>query len=238
MNYRYMLSAALAATTAGISNADVAGLIQSNSYYQADGTTKTELSSAAFAVVDLFLDFSATGTDGYPVEDAFLLNMYGVNVTARGFSEFNHSDLTDEGSWLPSFTLPAADARPNIDSFITVGTPSPPEAPNATALDPNFGSGTNAEIFGTDIGWYAPPVREQGGVDENLQVWIGRFAVTGEEARQGANFTMTGIAGYYYGAGTGPFSGETEGTFSFIPAPGMLAACGIGGLLGVRRRRH
>ena len=100
MNYRYMLSAALAATTASISNADVAGLIQSNSYYQADGTTKTELSSAAYAVVDLFLDFSATGTDGYPVEDAFLLNMYGVNVTARGFSQFNQSDLTEKGSWV------------------------------------------------------------------------------------------------------------------------------------------
>jgi hypothetical protein len=236
MNYRCILSAAVVAMTAGISNADVAGLIQTTSYYESDGTTDSTFSSAAYAVVDLYLDFTEAGTDGYPIEDAFLLNLYGINVTARGFSSFNQSDLTAEGSWLPSFSLPVGDAKPNIDSFVTLGTPSA-SSPNTTALDPNFNNGANADIFGTDIGWYAPPNPSQGGVDENLQVWIGRFAVTGEEARNGADFTITGNAGYYYGPGTGPFSEETGGTFSFIPAPGVLAVLGMGGMLRPRKRR-
>ena len=238
MNYRYVLSAAVVASTAAISNADVAGLIQTNSYYKADGNTASDLSSAAYAVVDLFLDFSKQGTDGYAVEDAFLLNMYGVNVTARGFTDFHQSDFTTEGSWLPSLSLPLESPETNIDSFVTIGIPDPTEAPNATALDPNFNNGENSDVFGSDIGWYAPPIREQGGVDDSLQVWIGRFTVTGEEARQGANFTLTGTAGYYYGAGTGPFSADTEGTFSFIPAPGLLATFGLGGLLSTRSRRR
>ena len=94
MNYRFILSAAIVATTAGISSADVAGIIQNTSYYDADGTTESTLSSAAYAVVDLYLDFTEAGTDGYPIEDAFLLNLYGVNVTARGFSAFHQSALT------------------------------------------------------------------------------------------------------------------------------------------------
>jgi hypothetical protein len=236
MNYRLILSAAIVATTAGISSADVAGIIQNTSYYDADGTTESTLSSAAYAVVDLYLDFTEAGTDGYPIEDAFLLNLYGVNVTARGFSAFNQSDLTAEGSWLPSFSLPVGNAKPKVDSFVTLGTPSPP-VPNSTALDPNFNSGANADIFGTDIGWYAPPTPSQGSVDEDLKVWIGRFAVTGQEARQGANFTLTGNAGYYYGPGTGPFSEETGGTFSFIPGPGALAFLGLGGFFRPRKKR-
>ena len=238
MNYRYVLCAAVVASTAAISNADVAGLIQTNSYYKSDGNTASDLSSAAYAVVDLFLDFSKQGTDGYPVEDAFLLNMYGVNVTARGFTEFHQSDFTPDGSWIPSLSLPLDSPQTNIDSFVTIGTPDPAGSPNVTSLDPNFNSGANADIFGSNIGWYAPPTGEQGGVNDSLQVWIGRFTVTGEEARQGANFTLTGTAGYYYGPGTGPFSTDTEGTFSFIPAPGLLAAFGLGGLLSPRSRRR
>ncbi len=236
MMYRYLLFAVVLAMPAGISNADVAGLIQSTSYYEADGTTESELSSAAYAVIDLYLDFSEAGTDGYPIEDAFLLNIYGVNVTARGFSEFNQSDLTAEGSWLPSFSLPVAGAQPNIDSFVTIGTPSPGN-PNSTSLDPNFNNGANPDIFRDDIGWYAPPVPSQGGIDEELKAWIGRFAVTGEEARNGANFTITGEAGYFYGPGTGPFTMDASGTFSFIPVPSVLAVMGLGGLVQGRRRR-
>ena len=238
MKYTSMLSAAFVAAAAGISNADVAGLVQNTSYYGADGTTSTELSSAAYAVVDLYMGFADTGAQGYPIEDAFLLNMYGVNVTARGFSEFNQSDVTPDGSWVPSLTLPVGGAMPNVDSFVTIGTPDPAGSPNSTSLDPNFNNGANSDIFEANIGWYAPPLPAQGGIDEELRVWIGRFAVTGEEARMGANFTLTGTAGYYYGAGTGPFSGDVEGTFSFIPAPGVLAAFGLSGLVSGRRRRH
>ena len=55
MNYRYVLSAAVVASTAAISNADVAGLIQTNSYYKSDGNTASDLSSAAYADLDIAL---------------------------------------------------------------------------------------------------------------------------------------------------------------------------------------
>ena len=169
MKYRYMLSAAFVASTVAISNADVAGLIQENSYYKADGNTASDLSSAAYAVMDLYLDFSTLGTDGYPVEDAYLLNMYGVNVTARGFTDFHQSDFTPDGSWVPSLSFPLNSPESNIDSFVTIGIPDPPTMPNATSLDPNFNNGANSDVFGADIGWYAPPSAEQGGVDDSLE---------------------------------------------------------------------
>ena len=84
MKYRYMMSAAFVASTVAISNADVAGLIQENSYYKADGNTASDLSSAAYAVMDLYMDFSTLGTDGYPVEVAFLLNMYQARMGLSG----------------------------------------------------------------------------------------------------------------------------------------------------------
>jgi len=80
-----------------------------------------------------------------------------------------------------------------------------------------------------------PPTSTQADVID-FEVLYGRFVVTGDDARAGANFDVEGSIGYNYGSGTGSFNGDVSGTFYYTPAPGALALLGLGGL-GARRRR-
>jgi hypothetical protein len=243
MKKAVVFSAGAAFIVSSAALADVAGIGGQSTlrYYESDGMTVTDLDGAAFAVLDLYVDFSATNHDGYNNEDSFLLNMFNVNVMANGFGMFNQSDVVS-GSWSPSFSLDIPGlSNPLIDSFVTIGggVGSEPNgaATNGTSLDPSFGSGVSGDIFNTNIGWYAPPTAEQGSVDIALQAWIGQFAVTGDEARGGANFDFIGSVGYNYGDSTGAFFADDKGgNFTFVPAPGALALLGLSGLC-LRRRR-
>ena len=241
MKTRAMCAAFVAAAIPGTVQADVAGLVQDAAvFYSMDGDDLqvTSFEEAEYAVIDIYADFSAPNTDGNLNADSFLLNMYDVNVSVDGFSSFVQNDVSGVGSWKPSFSLdlPAAGAFSQIDSFVTINSAVGADAGlNSTLLDPGFGAGTNADIFNVNIGWYQTPPGN-GGVMADLRVWIGRFVVTGEEARNGAGFSMTSKVGYDYQNDTGAFYGEASGEFSFIPAPGALALVGLGGL-GIRRRR-
>ena len=235
----FSVGAAFIASSAAL--ADVAGLAGQSSlrYYQTDGTTPADLAGAAYAVLDLYVDFSATNTEGFNNADSFLLNMFNVNVVAYNFSLFNQADVIPGGSWSPNFSLDIPGlSNPLVDSFVTIGGGVGAEAAtNGTSLDPSFGAGLPADIFGVNVGWYAPPTADQGGVDTALQTWIGRFAVTGDEARAGANFDLIGDVGYNYGDSTGAFFSTGQGgNYTFVPAPGALALLGLSGLC-LRRRR-
>jgi hypothetical protein len=238
------LAAVSAALIAHSATADVAGLVQDGvTYYAADGAglVTTSLDNAEWAVIDVYVDFSAVNTQGHDNSESFLLNMYNVNVATSGMSSFVQSDLVPGGSWVPSFSAnsPSSGAYSQIDSFVTINSVVGEEfALNPTVLDPYFGEGTNEDIFNTNIGWYQVPPNSKGGVMQDLRVWIGRFVATGEDARNDASFEMVSTVGYDYQDGTAPFSAGASGEFSFIPAPGVLATMMLGSVgLGRRQRR-
>ena len=174
-----------------------------------------------------------------------MLSAYDTNLSTS-FGNFYQSDLTGigsgdgDGSWKPgfSFDIPG-NANSAIDSFLTIGGGVGSEAVNnLTTPDPNLGQGTNPDIFNEDIGWYLnPPTSSQGdALGTEYEVWIGRFVVTGDQARGGASFSIDGTISYNYGSNTGLYSGGIDGDFVFTPAPGALALMGLGGMYGRRRR--
>lgn len=227
--------------------ADVAGVIGQNTlrYYGADGATEADFDSAAYAVIDLYVDFSAPNTDGFENVDSHMLSTFNMNFDLynTGTGLFYQSDLTGTGntgagSWKPSFSfeIPGS-SNPGIDSFITIGGGVGSQAAtNVTTPDPNLGSATATDIFNDNVGWFLnPPTSTQGDVLE-FNVWIGRFVVTGDDARNGALFTLEGVIGYNYGSGTGSFNADVAGEYTFVPAPGAIALLGLSGLC-MRRRR-
>ena len=236
-------AAVLAALVAHTVSADVAGLVQDQARFFAMNGTElmtTTLEDAEYAVIDVYVDFSAPNTSDHLNSESYLLNMFNVNVTSVGIDSFVQSDLTSDGTWLPSLSgdEPALGAYSAIDSFVTINSlVGEDSASNLTLLDPGFGDGTNADIFNQDIGWYQAPPNGSGSVLADMRVWIGRFVATGEEARNNAGFEMTGTVGYDYQDGSGAFFGEASGEFSFIPAPGALALMTLGGI-GIGRTRR
>ena len=237
--------AALSSLSIGaVAMADMGDLVGQNTlrYYGADGTTQTSFADAAYAVMDLYVQFNATNTHGYDNADSHMLNVLDTNITANNFTLFHHSDLTNAtgGSWKPSFSFDIpGQSNSSIDSFVTIGGGVGAQAAvNVTTPDPNLGDATSDAIFNPNVGWFInPPTSDQGDVlGADYEVWIGRFVVTGDEARAGANFDIAGSVGYNYGDATGAYFGDMGGNFTFTPAPGALALMGLAGL-GVRRRR-
>ena len=234
-------TAFFAVAVSGGAFADIAGLVQDAAkFYSLDGDDLqvTTFEDADYAVIDLYVDFSAPNTSGNLNSESYLLNMFGGNVAVSGFESFVQFDASPEGSWKPLFSLdlPSVGAFPQIDSFVTINSGVGADAVNNTTLDPGFGDGLNDDIFNTDIGWYQVPPGD-GRVMADLKVWVGRFVVTGEEARNGAEFSMSSTVGYDYQNGTAPFYGEVTSDFTFIPTPGVLAAMGLGTLCLRRRQR-
>ena len=232
----FAAGAAVFATSAA--TADISGLRGQDTlrYYAADGSTETDLAGASYAVIDLYAQFNAANTDGFNNADSHMLSAFNWNFTSSTGS-FEHSDLTGAaGSWKPSFSfdIPGT-ANSNIDSFITIGGGVGASAAiNVTTPDPNLGGASAGDIFNANVGWFLnPPTSTQGDVvGSDLEVWLGRFVVTGDQARDGASFGVSGTIGYNYGQGTGSFSGDVSGSFLYgeIPAPGAIALLGLGGL--------
>ena len=234
---------------AGIASADISGIRGQDTlrYYGADGTTESDLAGASYAVMDLYVQFNGANTDGFDNADSHMLSAFNMNFVSD-FGNFYQNDLTGMGSgdfvgsWKPSFSfdIPGT-ANSGIDSFITIGGGVGTQAAtNVTTPDPNLGAALNSAIFNDNVGWFLnPPTSTQGDVlGSDYEVWIGRFAVTGDVARANASFGVAGTIGYNYGQGTGSFSADIDGGFSYgeIPAPGALALIGLGGLCARRRR--
>jgi hypothetical protein len=234
-------TAFFAVAISGGVHADIAGLVQDAAmFYSLDGDDLqvTTFEDADYAVIDMYVDFSAPNTSGNLNSESYLLNMFRGNVAVSGFESFVQFDASPAGSWKPLFSLdlPSVGAYSQIDSFVTINSGVGADAVNNTTLDPGFGDGLNDDIFNTDIGWYQVPPGD-GGVMADLKVWVGRFVVTGEEARNGAEFSMSSTVGYDYQNGSAPFYGEVTSDFTFIPTPGVLAAMGLGTLCLRRRQR-
>ena len=205
--------------------ADVSGLIGQDTihFYEADGITKTNSANAAYAVIDVFVEFLAPNTHGYTNADSHMLSAFNCNFFSDTIVEnFHQSDLTGSGtgangSWKPSFSFDINGvSNPRIDSFITIGGGVGLDAAtNVTTPDPNLGTATNAAIFNDNVGWFLNPRTSPQGDVINFEVWLGRFVVSGDEARAGASFAIEGTIGYNYGPGTGSFSDDVSATFSF-----------------------
>ena len=247
MRNALIVAAGAAFIASSAAMADVSGVFGQDTlrYYAADGETEAGFDDAAYAVIDLYVNFNATNTDGFSNADSHMLSVFNMNFGANNFGQFSQNDLTGVGngefvgSWKPSFSfdIPMT-ANSKIDSFITIGGGVGSQAAtNVTTPDPNLGSALNGAIFNDNVGWFLnPPTSTQGDVID-FDVWIGRFVVTGDEARAGANFDMAGSIGYNYGSGTGSFNADVAGNFTYeIPAPGALALLGLGGLCSRRRR--
>ena len=247
MRNALIVAAGAAFIASSAAMADVSGITGQDTlrYYAADGETSVDLADAAYAVLDLYVDFSAPNTDGFNNADSHMLSAFNMNISGNGFTYFNQNDITGQGStatagsWKPSFSfdLPMT-ANSKIDSFVTIGGGVGAQAAtNVTTPDPNLGAALNEDIFDANVGWFLnPPTSTQGDVID-FKVWIGRFVVSGDEARGGANMDIAGSIGYNYGSGTGSFNADVGGNFLFeIPAPGALALLGLGGLCARRRR--
>ena len=204
--------------------ADVSGLIGQDTlrYYEADGITETDLDIAAYAVIDLFVEFRADNTHGYSNADSHMKSAFNFNFFSDTIGgNFHQSDIAGSGSgaagtWKPylSLDIPGT-ANSNIDSFITIGGGVGSQAAtNRTETDPFFGAGTNPDIFNDNVGWWLNPTSTQGDVLD-FEVWIGRFVVTGDEARNGANFDVMGTIGYNYGSGTGSYNNDVDSNFYY-----------------------
>ena len=250
MRNALIVAAGAAFIASSAAMADVSGIFGQDTlrYYAADGETEASLDDAAYAVIDLYVDFSATNTHGFNNADSHMLSTFNMNFGSDNFDYFNQNDITGQGngefvgSWKPSFSfdIPMT-SNSKIDSFITIGGGVGSQAAtNVTTPDPNLGAGLNGAIFNDNVGWFLnPPTSTQGDVlGSDYEVWLGRFAVTGDQARANASFGVAGTIGYNYGQGTGSFSADIDGGFSYgeIPAPGALALIGLGGLCARRRR--
>ena len=228
-------------TVTGFAQGDLAGIVGNDSlrYYAEDGMTSTSLEQAAYAVIDLRLDFSAPDTHGQENSETLLNMIRNFNISVEGFDLFNQSDLAgSDGSWDPTSSedVPGI-ANSGIDSFVTIGGGVGADAPaNDTSLGgAAWGTTSGPDIFNGNVRWanYNPA---QARVDDRLQIWIGRFVVTGDEARNGAFFTVGGRSGYRYEGEAGNYFENFSGSFSFIPAPAGLPLIGLAGSFTRRRR--
>jgi len=235
-----LILATLAIGSTG-ANADLSGLVGQDTlrFYGEDGRTRTDLGNAAYAVIDLYLDFSAENTEGFQNEHTSVKALRGMNFNASGFQTFVHQDITGPvGSWAPQDSQDVSpDAISAVDSFVTLGGMVGSDASgNSTSFPIRSWADLSApNIFNPDLRW-ANYDTMQTQLDSDLKVWIGRFVVDGESARSGASFSVDGRIFYTYGSGTSSFSTHFNSQFAFTPAPGAVAFFGLGGAL-LRRRR-
>lgn len=240
-NSRQLSATLLAAGLLGCTPAlaDLAGISGTLTYYEADGTTETTLADAAYSVLDIHLDFSAENTHGYDNSETLARAIRFANFSASRLTSFVQNDASGSiGSWRPqdSLEMPGI-ANPLIDSFVTMGGGVGMEAvSNSTDLPFNpWGDATGEAIFNKNLRWHNYNTT-QTRVDSDLTIMIGRFVVTGQEARDGANITLNGRADFNYGPGTGIYRQEFSQKMIFTPGPAGLAALALG-LGGTRRRR-
>ena len=233
MKYIFSLSACAAVCIAGTASADVTGVYTTR---YTDISEDRGQSTQTTTVIDVYVSSDDDADTVLGIFD-FSLNPEAQVIYFQSASEPAFPTNT---WWLPKNPGGIFDLQSvrRSDSFVTIGGGVGADAAtNVTTPDPNLGTATNPDIFNENVGWFLnPPTSSQGDVVD-FKVWVGRFVVTGAEARGGANFDMSGTVGYNYGESTGAYFGDGGGNFTFnIPAPGALALLGLGGFATRRRR--
>ena len=224
--------AAFAATSA--LSADFTGFASDGWYGMNSDGSSAAITSADFAVIDIYAQFDTNENDGYSAADSTVLSMFDADIQMSGGLAFNQADVAG-GSWDPkfSFDLPSAGSLPWVDSFVTIG--GTPGATNNTNLDPNFDPTTGTSVP-TGAGWFTgAPEALQGRVDGSGQTFLGRFVVSAADAI-GESISFSADISYNYGIGTGTFFGNGSDSWTVVPAPGALALLGLAGLTARRRR--
>jgi len=223
---------ALAATSA--LSADFAGFSSDGWYGMNSDGSAAGITSADFAVIDIYAQFDSAESDGFSAADSTVLSLFSANISMTDGRSFNHADVAG-GSWDPkfSFDLPAAGSLPWVDSFVTIG--GSPGSANNTNLDPNFDPSTGGFIP-SGAGWFTgAPDALQGRADGDRRTFVGRFVVDAADAI-GESINFSASMSYNYGIGTGTFFGEGSGSWEIVPAPGALALLGLAGISARRRR--
>lgn len=216
-------------------------------YYESDGQTRTSVEYAHYAVYDVVVDFSAADAGRYSLNDAQLLGMYDVRVSADGVSSFIHDDIASAGTgtWDPGLSLDIPGlSSSRIDSFLTIGGGVGNSAPvNSTEL---LGETSHSSEFIHEAGiaWRnALEVNAQGAVDGSLRVLVGRFVLSGDELRACAGFEISGEIEYRYGFRSPDYRDESSARFYFpgceppscdadIDGDGMVDGGDLSSLLG------
>jgi hypothetical protein len=173
----------------------------------------------------------------YDNSDAVALNVFNADIGSENGFIHNDVQVAAGGTWNPTASLDIPNfSDSSNDSYVSIGYGVGTEAAsNSTSLDPGFGTGIGGTIP-VDAGWFnGNPTSEQtasafaGGINgiSGFAVMIGQFVFTGDvfvfDAEMAANI----------GAGTEVSFGAG---FFEIPAPGVLALLGLGGIIGRRRR--
>jgi MYXO-CTERM domain-containing protein len=210
--------------------------------------------SGAYTIMDIFAGVSNAS-------DKFL-NVYDANISttvAGGF--FQKAGLATK-TWKPD-AAGFTNTRNSIDSFMTAGTFSGGSyggeyyASTNTTADPNF-TGTSwnatpaspaATTIPANAGWYtADPTS----VDNNAEslagltgrvngtngqfathgIWVAHLVLSGTNVQIGTDVSFAGFASIKDGI-SGALS---QGSSSFVPAPGALALLGLAGFAARRRR--
>ena len=239
MFHRTPLAVALGLAIASTAGAEMTGFAYQNGY--SFSGTDFDGETVSGYVVDLYLEFdSSTDT---------LLGIYDYSdITIDGEdSPTYHQGQTAQG-WRPN--PPAGGTATTavsqwFDSFISIGggmgnfaQPSN----NNIALQPGFGlgnsvTGNDSANPGSSAGWYDwGDFGGSGGALSTMDlgstgflVFFGRFSIQDSEGFSLAG--STGGAAFNQGFGTG----QTNGLFTVVPTPGVLALFGIAGF--ARRRR-
>lgn len=191
-------------------------------------------------IIDVYATFDGGGHDNR------MLNVFSLNMSTIGFTDFWHNDFTSPpgggaGVWQPQAGVNA------MDSYVTIG--HEPGFANPTAGDPSFQSGNwstvgTAAPFATDgglPGWYngnpgnpvLPVLMEVNGV-ETWAVLVGRFITVNPQDGNFRSIVFDGWAGW--GNGLNPTLDSKTFTYINVPTPGALALVGLAGLVGRRRR--
>ena len=210
-------------------SADFVGLYSEGWYgMNADGVNETIENGSDYCVIDIYAQFASS--------DANVLGVTASSGSMSGGHSFVHNNSGPGGSnnWRPELSVndPADGSIPQIDSFVTIG--GFPGASNVTMLGVGSGSTAGGGFSGD---WFLGDLSSfQGQVNPVTQrTWLGRFVVLNTAGVRGTSldFTMTVQFGF-------PFSPvsqeEGSGSWTIVPAPGVLAMLGLG-VLGNRRRR-
>jgi hypothetical protein len=233
------LAVALGLVITSTAAADVTGFAYQNGY--SFSGTDLDGETVSGYVVDLYVEFDSSADT--------LLGIYDYSdITIDGEdSPTYHQGQTAQG-WRPRPPVAGSTGTTDVsqwfDSFVSIGGGMGNFAQpfvSSVDLQPGFGignsvTGNDSANPGNSAGWYVNDGLGSPGALSTMDlgstgflVFFGRFSIQDSEGFSLAG--STGGAAFNQGFGTG----QTDGLFTVVPTPGVLALFGIAGF--ARRRR-